>query len=222
MSDLNLARRPFVNLKPVRRTGLLLLLMALALAAVNAVLYWEHFTGEGETRSRSQDLTRQINEAEAEADRLRQQISSLDIDTMNRRTGFVNLEIERRRFSWSRLFDRLVEAQPESVRLTNMSPDFGEQRRRRSRGRRVASNDVTLELRGVAKSSEAILEFVDGLFAHPAFRDPDLNRESLLDDGTWTFDLNVLYLRNVRDETAGAAGEETQADTVDPEEKGVA
>ena len=211
MRELNLAGRPFVNLKPVRRAGLLLLLAALSLLVVNAVLYWEHFTGEGRTRSRSQELAREIAAEEAEVARLRRQLSDLDIAGMNRRTEFVNLEIDRRRFAWSRLFDRVGKVQPQAVKLRSMTPEFGGENQPRSR-RRMRSDEVSIELHGVAKNGEAILEFIDGLFEHPAFRDPDLSRESRRQDGMLNFDLSVLYLPAAEEPPADpAATDEDQS-----------
>jgi Tfp pilus assembly protein PilN len=199
--ELNLAGRPFVNLKPVRRAGLLLLLLAVILLVVNGVLYWKHFTGEGQIRNRSQALARQIASEEAEVARLRGQLSALDITGMNRRAEFVNLEIDRRRFAWSRLFDRVAKVQPDAVRLTSMTPRFGGENQSRSR-RRVRSDEVNLELHGVAKNGEALLEFIDALFEHPAFRDPDLSRESRRQDGMLNFDLSVLYLPTAEEPSA--------------------
>jgi hypothetical protein len=206
--ELNLAGRPFVNLKPIRRAGLLLLAAALALLVVNSVLYWQHFTGEGRTRSRSQELAREIAAEEAEVARLRGLLSDLDIAGMNRRTEFVNLEIDRRRFAWSRLFDRVAKVQPDAVRLRSMTPEFESENRSRSR-RRMRSDEVSIELHGVAKNGEALLEFIDGLFEHPAFREPDLSRESRREDGMLNFDLSVMYLPAAEEPPASLAADES-------------
>lgn len=211
MGDLNLARQPFVNLKPIRRAGLLLAVAGFGLLVVNGALYWRHFTGEGRTRSRSQELAREIAAEEAEVAELHLRLSDLDIAGMNRRAQFVNLEIDRRRFAWSHLFDRVALVQPDAVRLLSMTPRFGGEDRSRSR-RRVAPDEVNLELRGVAKDGEAMLEFLDRLFEHPAFRDPDLSRESRRQDGMLNFDLSVLYLPAADEAAAGLAlGEDASA-----------
>jgi Tfp pilus assembly protein PilN len=209
--ELNLAHRPFVNLKPIRRAGLLLLSVALGMLVLNAMLYWEHFTGEGRTRSRSQELTKRIEAEEAEVERLRRQIATLDIEGLNRRTRFVNLEIDRRRFGWSRLFDQLAQVQPGTVRLLSMTPRFVDDKRSR-RGRRVAPDEVTVELQGVAKSGEAILEFIDGLFLHAAFRDPDLSRESLREDGMSRFSLSVAYIPGAGESPTSKTAEDSGVD----------
>ena len=218
MRELNLARRPFVNLKPLRRARALMLVVALGLLVINGMLYWEHFTGEGQTRTKSQELTREIDAAEADVERLHKQIASIDIGELNSRIGFVNLEIDRRRFAWSRLFDQLADVQPGSVRLRAMTPEFNEEgasrsRRRsgsRSRGQQSAGG-VTVGLAGVAKDSEAILEFIDALFLHAAFSEPDLDREALRDDGGSNFTLSVLYRPEVLEQKPSVASEDARA-----------
>jgi Tfp pilus assembly protein PilN len=177
----------------------------LGLLGLNGMLYWEHFTGKGQTRGKAQDLTKRFDEEEAEIERLRQKLSTVNIEGLNRRTRFVNLEIDRRRFAWSRLFDELAVAQPGAVRLLSMSPKFPDSKKSSRSGGRPEANEITIELEGVAKSGEAILEFIDGLFLHASFRDPDLSQESLRDDGTSRFFLSVLYLPKVGDDTASAA-----------------
>jgi Tfp pilus assembly protein PilN len=203
-----------------------MLVVAVGLLAINAMLYWDHFTGEGKTRTRSQELASEIDATEAEVERLRQQIASIDIEELNSRISFVNLEIDRRRFAWSRLFDQLAEVQPGSVRLHSMTPEFTEEsasrsrRRSGSRSRRQQSPDgVTVALDGVAKDSEAILEFIDALFLHAAFSEPDLEREALRDDGGSTFTLSVVYRPEALQQKPIAASENAPAtDSVeDPE-----
>lgn len=192
MHYLNLAGRPFVNVKPVRRAGLLMLVLAAGMTLLNGALYWQHFSGENETRGKSQELTQKITEEEAEIERLRRQIASVDLDLLNQRARSVNMEIDRRGFSWSRLFDQLVEAQPSGVRLVTMSPQFAGDRRRASRVR-PAPEEVSVELLAVARNGTSILEFIDGLFQHPAFREPDIRRETQYEDKTIGFDITVLY-----------------------------
>ena len=204
MQDLNLSRRPFVNVRPVKRVSLVLTVLGMALLTMNALLFWRHFSGEGKTRSRSQELARAVSSEEEAIAQLQQEIVGLDIDALNRRARFVNGEIDRRRFGWSRLFDRIAEVQPGDVRLVSLIPSFSEERRgRRQREEVTAPSEVNLSLRGVSKSGEAILEFIDALFGHPAFREPDISRESTRQDGQIDFVLSVLYLPDLQHDGDG-------------------
>src|SRR5690606_22731368 len=96
--------------------------------------------------------------------------------------------------------DDLVEALPPGVRLRQLSPQVG--RRRTSsttaRTRRAAptapeTREVRLRIRGEAADDEELLAFVDRLFGHPAFGEPDLASENRGSSGVLSFDLTVLY-----------------------------
>lgn len=191
MVDLNLARRPFLNLKPVRRAGALLLVTGALLVGWSAILYWKYFTGQGRARLESQELAGSIVDAEERISDLRSQLRSLNIEALNRRTAAVNLEIERRRFAWSRLFDHLSTVLPANVRLISLSPKF---ERTRAADRRASPESVTLELNGVAKDGADLLVLLDNLFAQPAFRSPNLSQERRRADGFVDFVLEVSYL----------------------------
>jgi hypothetical protein len=62
--------------------------------------------------------------------------------------------------------------------------------------RKEADNgSVLLTISGNAKSDEAINHFVDNLFDHPFFRDPNPSRESLdAETGQLEFEMTVRYL----------------------------
>jgi Tfp pilus assembly protein PilN len=196
--DLNLARDPFVNLKPLRRAASLLVLVALSLAALNGYLYWKHFTGQGERRVRSQEVAREIAAEQELIAGLEAELAGMRIEELNRRADFVNWLIEQRRFPWSRLFDRMTDVLPGAVRLSSLTPRFVVGRSgSRGGGRKANSDEVTLGLRGSARNGEVLLTFVDNLFAHPAFHSPDLGGENRDEGGLIRFNLSAMYLPKV-------------------------
>jgi Tfp pilus assembly protein PilN len=196
--DLNLARDPFVNLKPLRRAASLLVLVALFLAALNGYLYWKHFTGQGERRIRSQEVAREIAAEQELIAGLEAELAGMRIEELNLRSDFVNWLIEQRRFPWSRLFDRMTDVLPGAVRLSSLTPRFVVGRNGSRGGRRNSNSDeVTLGLRGSARNGEVLLAFVDNLFAHPAFHSPDLGGENREEGGLIRFSLSAMYLPKV-------------------------
>lgn len=197
---LNLSRRPFVNTRPVVRVALLLWVFSALLAAANVFLFWGYFAGSGEQRGRIVEIERAIERSRDRIGQLESEAAGLDLARQNERVLFLNEKIAERTFSWSLLFDRVAEVLPAEVRLRRLVPVSREERgagaRRRRREGAGRAERMTLIIGGEAMNDEALLQFVDNLFAHPAFRDyPDLSNESKDEaSGLITFDLRVSYL----------------------------
>ena len=193
--SLNLAKRPFLNRRPVRRVGYLLWALGLILAGVNCYLYWDYLSGQGAAETGLREVIDQLQEESRLLEGARVQLAGLETDELNRKVEFVNLRIQQRTFSWSRLFDVFAATLPSDVRLSSLTPKFGGAR---GLGRIEAGNSqsdpILLEIRGAAKSSEALLEFLDRLFAHSAFDNPDLHQErGSQDEGVIEFRITTSF-----------------------------
>lgn len=188
---LDLAADPFVNARPVRRATTLLWLLGVALLAANVWLYWGYFSGQGAKSERLGQL-----EPRLELERLRQELDGLDLAEQNVHVAFLNTKIAQRAFSWSSLFDRLAEVLPAEVHLRRLNPRFSDPKQASRRGSALAPREelVQLELAGVAKSDQALLAFIDAIFAHPAFREPNLVSEARREGGNVEFSLGAVYL----------------------------
>lgn len=209
MSDsLNLSRRPFINSRPVLRTALLLWLVGGLLLLGNVFLFWSYLSGSSEKRAERDRLEDEVASEQKAVSELEARLAGLDLGQQNEQVAFLNRKISERAFSWSLLFDRLAEVLPNDVRLMQLQPATiagddrpgarGAQSVPAVRGRRPlgTSDRVPLIIRAEAKTDEALSEFVDNLFGHPAFDDPDWSRETREDDneGRLRFDLRVTYL----------------------------
>jgi Tfp pilus assembly protein PilN len=211
--SLNLARKPFVNRRPVRRAGYLLSILGLLLAVVNGYLYWSYLSGQGAAETGLQDVIVQLEEESRLLDRAREELAGLETEELNRKIVLVNLRIQQRTFSWSQLFDVFAETLPNDVRLESLTPRFGDAGRRGRRGAdALQSDEVRLEIQGQAKSSEALLEFLDRLFAHPAFGDPDLHRENVRSgEQVIEFSISTSYRADAVGAVQPGSEEETEA-----------
>jgi hypothetical protein len=200
VDPLNLARRPFLNSRPVVRASLLLWLLGLALLLGNISLFWNY-------RQRSADKREQITRGDAEianqqaaSAKLRRQLDSFNLEEQNQRVDFLNKQIAERTFSWSALLDRVAERLPHDVRLNRLAPLTGEkaekeaQRSRTSTRHTARSSDqVSIAITGETRSDTELLAFVQSLFRAP-FADPDLIREEKMEDGkTSKFEISVQY-----------------------------
>ncbi len=208
--SLNLSRRPFLNSRPVFRTALLLWVVGGLLLLGNVFLFWSYLAGSSEKRAERDRLENEVTSQQKAVADLEARLAGLDLEQQNEQVAFLNRKISERTFSWSLLFDRLAEVLPDDVRLMQLQPAAiaGDDRpgSRNApdtstvpvRGRRPlgTSDRVPLIIRAEAKTDEALSLFVDNLFAHPAFDDPNLSRETRDDDneGRLRFDLQVTYL----------------------------
>ena len=207
----NLARAPFVNERPVRRLGIALWVL---FAIVGGASLWLSQTIRRETGTRVAELARLNSETISSRERavtLEAQLRRADLPAQNEHAEFLNRRLAERTFSWNGLLETLAGVMPRGVRLMGLSPEgFA-----RERGRKIASVEtpattrVALRINGEAEETEALLEFVDRLFEHPAFDRPNLSRESERKDAKIQFDLTVDYLPQIaaQPELLAAAGE---------------
>lgn len=209
-AEINLARRPFVNERPVRRAALLLLLAGLGLAALNGWLYTRYAIQRGANEGELDRLQAEIQSEERQVTALARQLAAADLTQQNELVVFLNQRIAERTFGWSVLFDRLEDLLPQDVRLVSLSPKEMEPPRptAAAAGAATAAAGETrfnLAINGVARQPEAVLELIDALFADAAFRDPDLHQETF-QGGEVRFTLDVIYLPGVAEALVDGGG----------------
>lgn len=201
IEPLNLARRPFLNSRPVVRVSLLLWLLGLALLLWNVVQFQRYLEDSAEKRAQIAQGEREIARQQQVNSELQGRLAALDLDKLNEQVEFLNQKIDERTFSWSLLLDRLAEVLPNDVRLVRLTPRTGErgggaaaQRARTATGN--APRRILLEITGETRKDGEQLQFVDNLFAHPAFADPNLTREERKEEAgsLVTFELKVQYI----------------------------
>lgn len=195
---LNLAAAPFVNTRPVIRLSVLLWLVGLVFLAGNVWLYWDFLTGRNDVHARLVEVDRSIATEHERIGALDRELAGFDLEQQNDQATFLNDRIERRRFSWSRLFDELTEILPQDVRLQSLRPiSMNERGAKAGRPRtapELAEGDrVILDIQAQARTDQAILAFVDALFADSSFEKPDLQRQALENDNLIGFTLDVIY-----------------------------
>lgn len=192
----NLARAPFVNERPVRRLAITLWLL---FVVVGATGLWMAQTIRRETGTQVAELVRLNAEtvsARERATALEAELRRADLPAQNVRAEFLNRRIAERSFSWNRLLETLTQEMPRGVRLLRLSPGgFTRERGRATAETQTAvATRVALRITGEAEETEALLEFVDRLFQHPAFDHPNLSRETGKKDLKIQFELSVDYL----------------------------
>lgn len=211
VDPLNLARRPFLNSRPVVRVSLLLWALGLALLIGNVSRYLTY-------RDRSADKRQQIARGEAEIERqralqarLQKLLDNFDLETQNDKVDFLNRKIQERTFSWSALLDRVAERLPHDVRLNRLAPLTGGkaekefQRSHVARRAGTGGDQVPLLITGETRKPEALTPFIDSLYK-PPFAYPNPSREETSEDGKLLkFELSVQY-RPSQPPAAGGVG----------------
>lgn len=216
-AHLNLSRRPFLNTRPVTRVALLLWALGALLLLGNVTLFWNYLSGSTEKRAELARMEQQVEKERESVGRLEARLAGLDLEQQNEQVEFLNRKIAERTFSWSLLFDRLTETLPDDVRLIQLQPAaIGEEERTRTRSRArtdagraapLASDRVPLVIAAEAKSDEDLSQFVDNLFGHPSFNNPNLLQETRSEEGNRIrFNIHVTYLP--RNPTPGVTVEE--------------
>ena len=214
---LNLARRAFVNTRPVTRVALLLWIVGGLLLLGNVTLFYSYLSGSTEARAELAGKQEAVEQERRKAGQLETRLAGLDLEQQNEQVEYLNRKIAERAFSWSLLFDRLAEVMPDDVRLIQLqpasiggddrpgartAPSGGAVRGRRPMG---TSDRVPLTLQVEAKSDVAVDQLVDNMFAHNAFDDPDYTRETRSDEESdedvVRFDLTVIYIPGVEART---------------------
>ncbi|RMH16508.1 MAG: hypothetical protein D6696_17975 [Acidobacteria bacterium] len=209
MKSVNLARRPFENVRPIRRLAVVLWLAGSVFAAVNVWLFWDHLTGFSQTRGQLAEVRAAIAQENDRLAELERRIAALELDEQNATVAALNQLIAQRTFPWSLFFDRLEAVLPPDVQLHSVQPegqDLKIERRRGSsnnrrsrRARRVAARAdgdgaVTLGLAGLAKNDDALSALLDAFYADPTFRQPVLSGERRNDRGELEIALTVEFL----------------------------
>ncbi len=206
---LNLARRPYVNRRPVVRLATFLWLLGLLLVAANVWLYQQYFSGTSAKAQRLAEIDSSLATERAAISSAEAKLAGLELRRLNATTAFLNRKIEERAFSWSRLLDRLASLLPREARLVSLAPERAAEKKR-GEATPTAPGEaapVTLKILAEAATDETVNALVDAFFADPAFRDPNPSREARNSEGDIRIDLTVDFLPDAALSLAPAAPE---------------
>lgn len=191
---LNLARRPFANLRPLRRLAIGLWLLGGVAALLSLWLYVAYASGSAEKRRELARLENSANGESARISGLEAELGRSDLESQNREIEYLNDRIAERTFAWSALFDDLAQVLPWDVRVISLSPlSVMPSRRAGAPAAPPSPGTFGLHLVGSARDGEALLLFVDRLFAHPSFAEPNLEQERRQNGEELQFSLTVTY-----------------------------
>ena len=154
---LNLASEPFQKNRPILvASGLLAILLVVTLALqVNSIL--GERSAASESREKNAQLQRQLTALNNEAARLQSRLRLPENAAVFERSQFINLLLQRKAISWTRLFDDLEKVMPHNVRLIAVRPSV------------TADNLVQLDMVVGAKDPEPVIDLLKRLENSPLF-----------------------------------------------------
>jgi Tfp pilus assembly protein PilN len=190
---LNLARRPFIDTRPVNVAAGLLAAVALVLTFVSVQTLIRYFDDSRKTRSAIETLREEISRLEAARRATEARLARFDLPDLEASAEDANEIALRRAFSWSRFLDRLEKTLPADVRVSSINLTGGEKRGVKNE----ASKDVyTVDLSLVSRSPDGLPKTIRAFYGSPWFDRPTPHTEDRGDkrapDGR-RFSLSTLY-----------------------------
>ncbi len=123
---LNLAGRPYRDYRPVYAVVVAVSLLIAFLMLNNVDTYLRYVHDTSTTRDEITMIEGKIRDEHQRAETAEKQIGGIDLVSLSKESRFVNTQLAQRGFSWSELLDRLEAVLPDNVRITSISPQFGE------------------------------------------------------------------------------------------------
>ena len=196
--QLNFARRPFRDYRPVQYVAGAALLIGAVFFAMNVRLYADFRKEVEGTRKQIEWLEGRQARAAASAEEARAALNRYKVSTLAVESRELMRLVRERQFSWIDLLARLERVLPPEVRLARLSPRFDEK------------GEVTLDLSLVGPSSASVVRTVAALSRSPAFESVDLRTETSPEMGVpegHSFQLAIRYRpEGSKDPVQGKAG----------------
>jgi len=187
--DINLATRPYEDAREFwTRWGLGVGLLGLltALLLVFAVRGWIH---AGRDRREIAQLQVQIVERDSERAQYQAELDKVANRSTRDQSQFLNGLIQRKAFSWTRVFEELELVMPSSLHVVSLHPALNDQ------------NQMELEMRVVCETRAAAVELVHRMEGSRHFQGAQLVQESQSGDvgGVVTASVIAVYVPDMPD-----------------------
>jgi len=180
----NLASRPFLNTRPVWMVTVVAGVAAVILVAINVGFY---VSSNRTLQPQIEYRSRLLAEERALTANLSGQVAELEAvpwGSLAARVDATNVILREHAFSWLTLLDDVERVMPYDVRILRVAPSVG-------------PSEVELNLVLVARTRDAMLEFLENLLVDPSFSQPTPRREETPEESDapgYTLSLTVRYL----------------------------
>jgi type IV pilus assembly protein PilN len=181
--DINLATRPYEDAREfwarwglgVGALGLLtLLLLAFAMRGwINA----------GRDRHNIQQLQQQISDRDDERAKAQAYLDMAANRSTRDQSQFLNGLIQRKAFSWTRVFEDLEKVMPATLHVVSLKPELNDQ------------NELLLDMKVAGDSRAAALDLVHRMEGSPHFQGAQMKQETQSDNASGVAaDIEAMYV----------------------------
>jgi hypothetical protein len=194
--ELNLASRPFRNNVPIWVAHALIAAALLGYTAWNVRTFLDASRKVAAIEADLGSTERQLADLDKRDQTALAAIKVFDPKTIDDQAAKANDIIQRRGFSWTRLFNLFEKIVPYEVRMTAIRPVYGTREAAvRSRGTKGGfEGTVPIDVEGVAQSLEAFLELERALIVDTHFAEVEpVRTESQPGNPEVSFQLHFLY-----------------------------
>lgn len=177
----NLATRPFYNEQAVRVWLGIAAVVVVGATAFNVSQVLRYSSANTELSVQAAGDDARAGDLRARAARLRSSVDPTQVAAVSVDARQANALIDRRTFSWTELFNRFERTLPDDVRITGVRPAVDR------------SRNVVLSIGVVARSVEAVDQFMENLDATGAFLQLSSRQERTTEDGHIESALEAIY-----------------------------
>ena len=189
--NLNFARRPFRDYRPVYLVAGGALLAGVILFGVNATLYGEFRRDVADTREEIAWLEKRQARATQAAEEARTALRAYETsDLAVESRGLLRL-VSERQFSWMTLLARLERVLPPEVRLSRLSPTFED------------SREIAVDIALVGRGPECVVRTLAALSRSTHFATVELKVETRPDAGEGTPEGHSFAISTIYDPQGG-------------------
>jgi Tfp pilus assembly protein PilN len=167
---LNLARRPFIDRRPVNVAGGVLAAGVLILCFLSVRTVVRYLDGSRKTRNAIAVLREEISRLEVARRATEARLSRYDVEEILASADDANQIARRRAFSWTRFLDRLEKTLPADTRIAAISLASAEKGEAVDGGSKNELFQVELTL--VSRSPEGLTEAIRSFYGSPWFDHP--------------------------------------------------
>ena len=177
----NLATNPVVNFSIYFVACLFLAATAIAFTIFNVGSIANWYSQSEKLNSRIIEQQKRIADLQSRAREVQGRIDSIKTSKFSHETEFFNDAIQRRIFSWTRLFDQLEKAFPENVRMISIYPT-------------IKGNRVNINMEVAGKTLRDNFQLVQILQNSPIFNDVVFKGERRDESGIIYSQISLEYL----------------------------